>query len=74
MVCAVVVEDICCVVRCPLLRVSTDVRFSAHVSIGQKDVDDLPFVVDAEDVLQTTGGQNGVRVRKLRNVAQLSEV
>ena len=74
MVCAMVVEDILCVVRRPLLRVQSYVRRRTRSTVGQEDVHNPPFLVHGEDDLQTAGGHARLRAGELRSVAKLAEV
>ena len=69
-----VVEDILCVVRRPLLRVRSYVRRRTRSTVGQEDVENPPFLVHGEDVLQTAGGHARLRTGELRSVAKLAEV
>jgi hypothetical protein len=52
-----VVEDILREVRCPLLSVRSFVGDRTGGAIGQEDVDNPPFIVDGEDVLEPARGQ-----------------
>ena len=54
---AVVVEDILCKVRRPLLGISSYVSFRTRGTIGEEDVHNLSFFVHGEDVRERAGGQ-----------------